>query len=119
MDKRQVLDAIGQGDTRSSGTRTQSGNIVFATTTLAMDINDLVVRASTAAGAFTITLPSITEATGRIYSICLVTDNGDLTVQDKGDDTNFTDLTFDTAEDYAVLYSDGFQWRNLVSDTAT
>jgi len=92
------------------------GSFQAATTTLTMDVWDLVVHANSTAGAFTITLPSVEKARGKIYSITLETDNGDLTVTDAGDDTLFTDLTFDTVDDYAVLFSNGTRWFVIASE---
>jgi len=49
------------------------GGYVSKTTTYSMALSDLVVRASTAAGAWTLTLPSVAEAAGLSYFIILDT----------------------------------------------
>jgi hypothetical protein len=113
--KSSLLNAIGLGDQRSSGDLSQSGKVVFATTTLAMDVNDQAVRCDSSDGAFTVTLPSVREAAGRIYSIVFVTDNGDITIQDKNGDAAFGDITMDTATDFVILYSDGYMWHSLAA----
>ena len=110
----EALGGIGIGDYRSGGSLSQSGKVVFATTTLAMDINDLVVRCDSTDGAFTVTLPSVREAAGRIYSITLVTDNGNVTIEDKDGDAGLSDISLTAANDYSILYSDGYSWRTLV-----
>ena len=113
------LNGIGLGDQRSSGDLSQSGKVVFATATLVMDVNDQVVRCVTDTLGFTVTLPSVREAAGRIYSISLVTDGGmDVTIENKADDSVLTDITLDTALDYALMYSDGYLWHTLLSESA-
>jgi len=90
-----------------------------AADTLAMTIQDQVVRASTVSGtgAFTITLPSVTEAKGLIFSLYMVARNStdDITIQDKDDDSGLSDITFNLAADQVLLYSDGFIWHTLAS----
>ena len=111
------LNAIGLGDQRSSGDLSQSGKVVFATATLAMDVNDQNVRCVTdGVLGFTVTLPSVREAAGRIYSISLVTDGGtNVTIENKANDSVLTNITLDDALDYALMYSDGYLWHTLLS----
>ena len=114
------LDAIGIGDQRASGSLTQNQGVVFASAAFSMDINDLVVRLTTDASAgFTVTLPSVKEAMGRTYSLALVTDGRtDATIEDKVGDAGYTDAVFDTANDYVLLYSDGYKWHEILSEKA-
>lgn len=64
--------------------------------------------------ALTVTLPPVSEAAGQIYSVYLDTDGGtDVTVTDAGDDADFTDITLDDADDFAVLFSNGVRWMYL------
>jgi len=93
------------------------GNFQAATTTLTMDVWDLVVHANSTAGAFTITLPSVSKARGKIYTITLETDNGDVTVTDAGDDTIFTDMVMTAVDDCCVLFSNGIRWFPLLDVT--
>ena len=118
--KSSLLNAIGLGDQRSSGDLSQSGKVVFATATLVMDVNDQNVRCVTDGGTgFTVTLPSVREAAGRIYSISLVTDGGmNVTIENKADDSVLADITLDTALDYALMYSDGYLWHTLLSESS-
>ena len=110
------LNGIGLGDQRSSGDLSQSGKVVFATATLVMDVNDQVVRCVTDDTlGFTVTLPSVREAAGRIYSISLVTDGGtNVTIENKADDSVLTDIVLTAALDYALMYSDGYLWHTLL-----
>jgi len=113
--RREALGGIGIGDYRESGSLAQSGNVVFLTDDdLVMDVNDLLVRATVSeVGEKLITLPSVVEAVGRIYTIYAVAvATGTLKAQDKGDDAGLTDLTFTTGQ-YSVLYSDGYLWYVL------
>jgi len=118
--KKSHLNGIGIGDQRTSGALTQSQGVVFATAAFSMDINDLVVRLTTDnVLGFTVTLPSVKEAKGRIYSITLVTDGGtNATIEDKVGDAGFSDVAFSDANDYVLLYSDGYKWHTLLSEVA-
>jgi len=121
LERRDIhLGGIGIGDLRSSGTLSQSGNVVFLTDDdLSMDINDLMVRVSvTGAGDRVVTLPSVREAAGRIFTIYAVeVTTGSLTAQDLGDDAALTDLTFTTGQ-FSVIYSDGYMWHVLAGQTS-
>ena len=92
---------------------------LFPVDTASLGVNDQVVRALTNSdnGAFTITLPSVVEAKGRIYSIYMISRNStdDITLQDLGDDAGFSDVTLNLAADQILLYSDGFLWHTLAS----
>jgi hypothetical protein len=90
----------------------------FGTVAATLTAQQQVVEYTTAAGACACTLPPVIEAMGKIYTISLITDGGDLTVQDQDDSRDWTDLTMDTANDYCCLYSDGRKWFNLDSETA-
>lgn len=84
--------------------------------TYSMSINDHLVIVGSNPGNFTITLPSVSEAAGRIYEIqgpTVGSDSDAITVQDLGGDAGFGDLTIDADLDYTVLYSNGLQWRVL------
>lgn len=84
-------------------------------TTYSMKVNEHVVVVETdAANAITVTLPSVAEARGMMYTIRLETDGGvDLTLQDHYDDAGLTDLTFNDAAEVVTLYSDGLKWHEL------
>ena len=75
-------------------------------------------EADTTDGAMAVTLPNVEEAAGKIFSISLITDGGDLTIQDQDESRDWTDLTLDTANDFALLYSDGRKWFKLDSEHA-
>jgi hypothetical protein len=121
LERRDVhLGSIGLGDSRSAGSLTQNGSVVFVTdSNLVMDINDLLVRMTVStAGEKLITLPSVKEAAGRIYTIYAISvATGTMKAQDKNDDAGLTDLTFTTGQ-YSVLYSDGYMWHVLVGQTS-
>ena len=77
------------------------------------------VDTDTTDGTFTLTLPPVAEAAGKIYSITLIDAAGAVTVQDQDDSldwTNFTDL--DADNDGILLYSDGLKWWTLLDDVA-
>lgn len=121
MNREKLINTFDIKDQRTSGSLTQGGKVVFATEDLTMDINDRLVRATVSAASITVTLPSVREAAFvGIYIIHLVdTSNGKtVTVADKGDDAGLTDITLDTDNDYVVLFSDGYVWRELASEKA-
>ena len=61
--------------------------------------------------ALTCTLPSVAAAGGMMFFFYLVTDGGqDVTITDKGDDLDFTDVTMDTVNDAIICISDGIHW---------
>ena len=92
----------------------------FLTESTTLTVNQQVAECVTGAAVdVTLTLPAVIEATGRHYSISLITDGGfDVVVQDQDDSRDWTDLTLDTANDYALLYSDGRKWFTLDSEVA-
>jgi len=119
--RREALEGIGIGDYRSSGTLSQSGKVVFLTgVTLSMDINDQVVKVTTTSDAdnTAITLPSVRAAVGRIYSIYFDTlgDDESVVISDLGDDAGLSDITLDAADEYSILYSDGYRWYEIASN---
>jgi len=87
----------------------------FVTTTLVMDVYDQVVECDSTGGAFTVTLPNVAEAKGKMYSISLIVDNGDVTIQDNDESRDWADLVMTAANDYALVYSDGRKWFTLDS----
>lgn len=84
--------------------------------TYQMVVTDQVILIETASSyAMTITLPSVANAAGRIYTLRLITSASteNAVVQDDGDDAAFSDLSTTTAGDTLVLYSDGYKWYQL------
>lgn len=83
-----------------------------------LEVFEQVVRVDTETNsqAFTLTLPNVSAAKGKIYDIELELDDANLTVQDNDDDAGLTDIVMDTAGDYVVLMSNGFMWRELAGD---
>ena len=81
-------------------------------TTYAMSVYETVLRIIlVSTNAMAVTLPSVAEAAGKLYSIGITTDGGaTATVSDKGDDAALTDITLTDDEDGVVLYSDGRYW---------
>ena len=92
-----------------------------ANKTLYLRVDQRVFIAITdATYTLTLTLPPVAEAAGMIYSVAVQTDGGqDLTVTDKGDDTDFDDVTFADANDRGLFYSDGVHWHFIDTGGAT
>ena len=83
----------------------------------AMKVYDTVVHMETDdTTAGTLTLPNVSEAKGRFYTIVLITDGGvDVTVQDNDESMFWSDLTFGDANDLCLLYSDGVSFHVIYS----
>ena len=86
-----------------------------------LEVFEQIVRVDTETvdGTFSLALPSVALAKGKIYDITLADDHGDLTLTDNADDAGMTDIVFDTEGDYVVLLSNGYTWRALVGDVAS
>lgn len=86
--------------------------------TYQMTVLDQVVLVTTITSyGMTVTLPPVSAAKGRIYTIRFITDGTeDLIVDDKNGDADFTALTFADAGDYLVMYSDGYKWFTLINN---
>jgi hypothetical protein len=83
----------------------------FVTTTLVMDVYDQVVECDSTGGGFTVTLPNVALAKGKIYTILLITDNGDITIEDNDESKHWGgDYTLDDAGDGYAFYSNGRKW---------
>jgi len=94
-------------------------HVIFtaAVTTKAMQAKDRLLILNTAAAvAGAVTLPKVAEAAGKIV---VIRDDGNyganVTIDDAGDDSLFSQLTNNAANEYAVLYSDGTRWYTLVT----
>jgi hypothetical protein len=95
-----------------------TGKIVAKTAAATLELNENMVRADTTAGAMAITLPPVAEAAGKIFTVKLVTDGGDLTLQDQDDSENFSDFTLNDANERVTLYSTGTDWVTIESTIA-
>lgn len=70
-------------------------------------------------GAYTITLPKLAEAAGKIFSFSQPgSGTSDVTITDAGDDSVFTDQIIDAANETVVLYCDGIRWFALAGQTS-
>ena len=79
-----------------------------------MSVHDFVVEVDITAASYTLTLPFVAEARGKIYSIQLVdADSYELTITDAGDDPRWTDVVLGDDHDYLVLFSNGKRWFEL------
>ena len=65
----------------------------------------------------TITLPSVSEAKGRVFTFWLKTDGGNVTLQDQDESLLWGgDYSFTAADDHLSLMSDGIHWILLETD---
>lgn len=79
--------------------------------------NTAVIVESKKGIPLTITLPSVADNVGTIVDINVVYDSNseDITITDKGDDAEFTDLVLDEEGEFTVLLSDGVRWWEIGS----
>lgn len=79
---------------------------------------DYVVRfvANAGTGNYTITLPAVSECTGRFYSIVArtIADARVVTITHKGDSEAWTNFTLTVTGKKAILYSDGLAWHKII-----
>lgn len=80
-----------------------------------MTTRDYVVRVDASSAAVTVTLPSVSETRGRIYSISAADATNNITITDKGDSEAWSDITLTMSNNRALLYSDGMFWYTLAS----
>lgn len=94
--------------------------ILFPSAAVSLTQNNLVVRGSTVSGtgAFTITLAPVAEMVGKIVSIYMVARNGtdDITISDKVNDASLSDIVLNAADEYTLLYCDGYNYYEIASN---
>ena len=79
----------------------------------------VLIDTDTVDGTFTVTLPPVAEAAGKIYTITLIDAAGAVTIQDQDDSNDWTSITdLDADNDGVVLFSDGLKWWVLLDDVA-
>ena len=86
-----------------------------------LEVYEQVVTCDSTAGAFAVTLPPVGAARGKFYSIKLITDGGNVTVQDRDDSYDWAatgDLTLSSVTDFGIFFSDGHKWYELQSQTS-
>ena len=78
------------------------------------------VDTNTNSQAFTLTLPPVSLAKGKIYSIAMDLAGGSaLKIQDRDDSEDWSDITtMDATDDAVLLFSDGKRWFTLSSEIA-
>ena len=103
---------VNRGDSVEKIVRTDAD----AAETLEVYEQVVLIDTETNAGTFTLTLPPVTEAAGKHYSITLAADDGNVTIQDQDDSYNWEgDYTLSDANDCYLLFSDGLKWWNVSS----
>jgi len=85
---------------------------IITATTHAVGLDDRVNIYNTTSNAITATLPPVAEAAGMIFTFHLQTDgsSNDLTITDKGDETDFVDVVIKAVNRGGIVYSDGIHW---------
>ena len=106
------VNAIANYKQTPSATDLAANLIVTAAKVLTTDDTVIECTANTATDDYNITLPSVSAATGRFYSISatLVANSKAATVIDAGDSIVDISLALDTTGDRAVFFSNGRNW---------
>ena len=74
----------------------------------------VLIDTDTVDGTFTVTLPPVAEAAGKMYSITLIDAGGTVTIQDQDDSYDWNDIDdMDADDDAELLYSDGLRWFEI------
>ena len=102
-----------------TGADTYRSGFQAITDDLTLTIRDFVIEASPADDDITVTLPSVSEARGKIFTIQIIdSDTGDVYIDDKGDDPLWptsTDVDLTTQNDFIIVFSNGRHWYELAS----
>jgi len=97
-------------DRRTKEVYRQDPSATYITATYAMvptDVNVVV----TAGGAITLTLPPISECSGKIFTIRRPGDSTHaVTLTDKGDSIDWDNKTLDATEDAIAVYAGAQKW---------
>lgn len=87
-------------------------------TTASIGISEQVVRADLGAN-ITVSLPPVSLAEGKLYSVYVRTvTTFAMTLQDLDDSEDWADKTLDADADGILLYSDGTKWWVVTNDIA-
>jgi len=66
-----------------------------------------------------VVLPPVSECAGQIFTVYLdAHSTDDVTINDNGDDPDFTTITLNAADEFAVIMSNGVRWLFLNKEEA-
>ena len=85
---------------------------------VSMTTRDYVVRVDASTALVTITLPNVSEAKGRWYSILVRDATETVVIQDNDESEAWSDITITVANSHLLLYSDGMSWAVEYMGTA-
>lgn len=81
---------------------------------ISLKVGEQVIRGSTVpnGNGFTITLPSVVEAAGQLYSITQVVRDGskDIAIIDLNGDAGLSNVILNATGEHVILLSDGYTW---------
>lgn len=89
--------------------------VTFITAATTLGLYQNVVRASSSGSAYTITLPSVTEAKGMTFTFNATAISGNITIAHAGDSEQWTNIVLNGANDGVALFSDGRKWWTIAS----
>lgn len=84
-----------------------------------LEVYETDVRVDSSSVACTVTLPYVAEAKGVIMTVTQVgTGTNNITVQDRDESSNWTDVVLNAAGEYVIVRSDGIKWHVVQSKTS-
>ena len=116
-----MLNSSGNMPRKLEASQIAGSGVVFITaaTTLAVYQSHVNCTANTTYPSYSITLPAVAEAEGCLFEFMATIANSQaVTVQDQDDSDDWADLTLDTDNDYAAIYSDGRKWTIVDNEIA-
>jgi hypothetical protein len=101
------------GQERKAGELRDAELVAFSTVAFTMNPRQLVVRLDSTGGAFTVTLPPVSECFGKFYSLRLTAGSNTITIADQGDCESASYPTLTAPNQKALLYCDGLSWLSV------
>lgn len=81
------------------------------TANITLKVYQTVVEIVVAAETITVTLPSVAEAYGQIYTIFVnITNGGTVTVQDQDESYEWSNIVLNADNEHVALYSNSRRW---------
>lgn len=97
----------------------ENAKVVEITATDTLEVYEQTVFGDSSSAAVVLTLPPVSVAKGKFYSIKLITAGNNFTVQDQDDSYDFNEggasntIVLTTATDFTLLFSDGHKWYEI------
>ena len=96
----------------------ENAKVVEVTATDTLEVYEQTVFGDSSGAAVVLTLPPVSVAKGKFYSIKVITAGNNFTIQDQDDSYDFNEsgthtIVLTTATDFSLLFSDGHKWYEI------